>query len=79
MHQVKTVHAVRGSIHKQHTHLRIFTMPGGQVINIFVSSNKVKIANGVLHFFLMPERINKDIEIEIKRSGCVSQFDPSMT
>ena len=54
-------------------------MPGSQVINIFVSSNKVKIVNGVLHFFLMPERINKDIEVEIKRSGCVRQFDPSMT
>ena len=71
--------AVRGRIHKQQTHLCIFTMPGSQVINIFVSSNKVKIANGVLHFFLMPEGINKDIDVEIKGSGCVSQFDPSMT
>ena len=66
-------------IHKQHTHLCIFTMPGSQIIDIFVSSDKAKIVNGVLHFLLMPERRNKDIKIDIKNSGLLSQFDPSIT
>ena len=59
--------AVRERIHKQQTHLCIFTMPGSQIIDIFVSSDKAKIVNGVLHFLLMPERISKDIKVEVKR------------
>ena len=33
-------------------------MPGSQIIDVFVSSDKAKIINGVLHFSLMPERMS---------------------
>ena len=37
-------------------------MSGSQIIDIFVSSDNAKIVNGVLHFSLMPERINRDFK-----------------